>query len=271
GEPRPCGPLPRSARIRPCRHVQSRRGTRPVRGCVPRMLLPGLRIFACVPSPLLLRRCCLDGGEFVGGGPLVSPLEPVRAGVVLGLERGDRRGGGRDGECIGLVRGTLAPRGRGCGGEGLVVVGRCDDAEPAGPLPAETRGWSQYVRASSSDLNAGIGGGAGASGSASTLYVVRLPLVAVSAAVKGLSMWDSATTRIPPTCCPPNLTVGSPARVMRRPVHAAASVPHACAMRRRFVLDGLNGRPGYSARWIETRCSLSRSTSVTVTVRGPAT
>src|SRR5690606_40937364 len=90
GEPRPCGPLPRSARIRPCRHVQSRRGTRPVRGCVPRMLLPGLRIFACVPSPLLLRRCCLDGGEFVGGGPLVSPLEPVRAGVVLGDRKSTR-------------------------------------------------------------------------------------------------------------------------------------------------------------------------------------
>src|SRR5690606_31109425 len=29
--------------------------------------------------------CCgLDGGEFVGGGPFVSSLEPVRAGVALG-------------------------------------------------------------------------------------------------------------------------------------------------------------------------------------------
>src|SRR5690606_19682719 len=143
-------------------------------------------------------------------------------------------------------------------------------ASSSGVAPSSRR-LSQYVRASPSVLNAGIGGGVGASGSASTLYAARLPLVAVSAAVKGLSMWDRATTRIPPTCCPPNLTVGSPARVIRLPAHAAASVPHACAMRRRFVLDGLNGRPGYSARWIETRCSLSRSTSVTVTVRGPAT
>src|SRR5699024_6891531 len=81
--------------------------------------------------------CCLDCGEFVGGCPFVSSLEPVRAGVVLGLERRDRGWGGLAGEGLHRERGTLAPREGEAHGQWLVeaVHGLYSDAPDCGPGP----------------------------------------------------------------------------------------------------------------------------------------
>src|SRR5699024_12420265 len=72
-----------------------------------------------------------DCGEFVGGGTFVSSLDPVRAGVVLGLERRDRGevGEGLDGELL-----LLAPRYRELRGEALGKVRECGDANAADRL-----------------------------------------------------------------------------------------------------------------------------------------
>src|SRR5699024_3744136 len=73
----------------------------------------------------------LDCGEFVGGGPFVSSLDPVRAGVVLGLERRDRGRGRLVGEWLHGERCELPLSERERHGYGLVDVGGVRDAYPA--------------------------------------------------------------------------------------------------------------------------------------------
>src|SRR5690606_15124200 len=97
-------------------------------------------------------------------------------------------------------------------------------ASSSGVAPSSRR-LSQYVRASSSVLNAGIGGGVGASGRARTFTVSRLDCEMVSGSSLSPSMWDAALIWIPPVGLPCQSTSGFRHSSSRLPAYSTDFLP----------------------------------------------
>src|SRR5690606_17129228 len=120
---------------------------------------------------------------------------------------------------------------------GVVGAAAWMAASSSGVAPSSRR-LSQYVRASSSVLNAGIGGGVGASGRARTFTVSRLDCEMVSGSSLSPSMWDAALIWIPPVGLPCQSTSGFRHSSSRLPAYSTDFLPQRATRNRRIPLLG---------------------------------